>query len=582
MALQDGLLSFAIKETIFLSSDRAGIGELQELELVPDVEVLENESYISITGCLQLFGKYEPIRDTAGQDSGGAETLVQAMTFAPFRPEGTDGPYYGWEEQIGHRVPLNITIPQERIAEMGDIYAIVDSFDYKLEGPHQLLIEAELKIVGIALSDQSVNASSELPGQYQEQEQMHAQSPYGFDQPATAPREEAWEFAHVAADQEEGPVELSSLEEIEQKLAQLEQQLEQQAEPASYESVGSESGGSGGYEPAGYEDAAYEPESYESAGYESSGYESAGYEGAQSTSLFDTPALEVSAREYEHYEYQAFGEVTEVDSAGGQPASYQDEGNVQDSALWGADTPAIGSAGYDSPIYGTQVTNADQAEQWEDIPVTQEEQDEATLAIHDNQHPAITPVAAEGADAKAKEAEEAEAAPESAEAVETAKAVEVAETEDTAEAPEAPDAVEVAAEPAETQTASEEVEVRIAISGKPSREESGNVNITSIFSQASRAKQEAMAQEAESSSSSSRKGSVTEATGFTLEAMQNLTSFIRNKEERSSQLKMCIIQRDETLEQISQRYSLPVSKIVEVNRLSSEQLVAGQILYIPQ
>ena len=29
MALQDGLLSFAIKETIFLSSDRAGIGELQ-------------------------------------------------------------------------------------------------------------------------------------------------------------------------------------------------------------------------------------------------------------------------------------------------------------------------------------------------------------------------------------------------------------------------------------------------------------------------------------------------------------------------------------------------------------------------
>jgi len=64
--------------------------------------------------------------------------------------------------------------------------------------------------------------------------------------------------------------------------------------------------------------------------------------------------------------------------------------------------------------------------------------------------------------------------------------------------------------------------------------------------------------------------------------MQNLTSFVKSKEERSSQLKMCIIQRDETLEHIAQRYSMPVSKIVEVNRLATEQLVAGQILYIPQ
>ncbi|MED4779125.1 LysM peptidoglycan-binding domain-containing protein [Brevibacillus choshinensis] len=488
MALQDGLLSFAIKETIFLSSDRAGIGELQELELVPDVEVLENESYISITGCLQLFGKYEPIRDTAGSDGGGAETLVQAMTFSPFRPEGSDGPYYGWEEQIGHRVPLNITIPLDRISEIGDIYAIVDSFDYKLETPHQLLIDAELKIVGIVLSDQPAASPA---------------NPYPDEQPEAALQEEAWEFAHVASDQPEGVPELASLEDIEQKLMQLEQELERQAEPVAYDS-------------------------------------------AESTSLYDAPAMEVASRDY--YPDQHFGEVTE--SNDGQFAAYPEGSYADASVSWEADTPAIESAAYGSPVYGTQVTNSDQVEQWVDAPIEREEQEEATLAIHDYHEPDFTPVVTE----EAQELEETE--------------VDVQEEA----------VAEVLAEP----EANEEIELRVAISGKPSREESGNVNITSIFSQASRAKQEALALEAESSASSSRRGVSTNATPSTMEAMQNLTSFIRHKEERSSQLKMCIIQRDETLELISQRYSMPVSKIVEVNRLATEQLVAGQILYIPQ
>ncbi|MED4585495.1 LysM peptidoglycan-binding domain-containing protein [Brevibacillus choshinensis] len=488
MALQDGLLSFAIKETIFLSSDRAGIGELQELELVPDVEVLENESYISITGCLQLFGKYEPIRDTAGSDGGGAETLVQAMTFSPFRPEGSDGPYYGWEEQIGHRVPLNITIPLDRIAEIGDIYAIVDSFDYKLETPHQLLIDAELKIVGIVLSDQPAASPA---------------NPYPDEQPEAALQEEAWEFAHVASDQPEGVPELASLEDIEQKLMQLEQELERQAEPVAYDS-------------------------------------------AESTSLYDAPAMEVASRDY--YPDQHFGEVTE--SNDGQFAAYPEGSYADASVSWEADTPAIESAAYGSPVYGTQVTNSDQVEQWVDAPIEREEKEEATLAIHDYHEPDFTPVVTE----EAQELEETE--------------VDVQEEA----------VAEVLAEP----EANEEIELRVAISGKPSREESGNVNITSIFSQASRAKQEALALEAESSASSSRRGVSTNATPSTMEAMQNLTSFIRHKEERSSQLKMCIIQRDETLELISQRYSMPVSKIVEVNRLATEQLVAGQILYIPQ
>jgi len=499
MALQDGLLSFAIKETIFLSSDKAGIGELQELELVPDVEVLENETYISITGCLQLFGKYEPIREAAEANSGGTETLVEAMTFSPFRQEATEEGFYGWEEQIGHRIPLNITIPLERIAEIGDIYAIVDSFDYKLESPHQMLIDAELKIMGIAFAEQA-------QAQVQESEQqIHPQLYDQNEGTVQASQEEAWEFAHVASEEQENDVQPVSLDEIEQKLSELENEMERQAMPASYDS-------------------------------------------AESPSMYDTPALSTSYQG--EYVVQSYGEVT-------------DEVHRESQEVWGAESTAYESAVYDSPSYDTQAIEEEYDERWTDVRSQEEEQDEPVLAIHEQEPPDYTPVASEQHESPA--------------------VAEVAEVVDSAEAAEVHEDAQIVAEPViAEQEEDEEVELRVAISGKASREEPGNVNITSIFSQASRAKQEALAQEAESSSSSSRKGMASSAAPTTTEAMQNLTSFVKSKEERSSQLKMCIIQRDETLEHIAQRYSMPVSKIVEVNRLATEQLVAGQILYIPQ
>lgn len=494
MALQDGQLSFAIKETIFLSSDRAGIGELQELELVPDVEVLENDSYISITGCLQLVGKYEPIREAAEATGGEGESLVEAMTFTPFRQEASDQAFYGWEEQIGHRIPLNITIPLDRITEIGDIYAIVDSFDYKLESPHQMLIDADLKILGIVLGDRAEKA-----------EQIETR--------AASPGEGAWEYTFAAGEDGQEYTEPTSLDDIDQKLSALEEELERQALPASYEST-------------------------------------------ESPSMFDTPAI---AQSNEEEYYEQYGDVLEVTQSN-PPESWE-------TAPISYDFDSQQSASYDSSdSYSEQPVLADEQEQMREIAEKDSGHEEPILAIHDQQAIAYMQVSNESTGSSV----EAESQEPVQEAVEASV---VAEPEPEQEAE------PVVAQP---ETAAEDVEVRVAISGKPSQEERSNVNITSIFSQASRAKQEAMALEAESSSSSSRHGSAANASPSTMEAMQNLTSFVRKKEERSSQLKMCIIQRDETLEHISQRYSLPVSKIVEVNRLTSEQLVAGQILYIPQ
>ncbi|MFY0546321.1 LysM peptidoglycan-binding domain-containing protein [Brevibacillus sp. H7] len=470
MALQDGLLSFQIKETIFLSSDKTGIGELKELELVPDVEIIENPTEISITGCLQLHGKYEPVRSTSEDAEGGADTLVSAMKFTPLRFERNDTGLYGSDAQLAHRIPLNITIPSNRVADIEEIYAIVDSFDYQLEGPNQLVIEAELKIAGIVLTEQQ--------------------------QQAEAAEAEEWEFVHVASEQDESVVRPATLDDIERKLAELEQEIARQE--VSQQEVFQQ----------------------------------------ESTRELPLPYIQPYVIGLEPPEYaQTFHQQTSE----GSSQHFGDVSSDQDSTAENAAQP-----------------EEDQIEAvWESNQVTEVAAKEEEVAQQD-----------QPLEAQNQETEQQNADAEPAEETVAAEA----------------DAVETSVQEAEEieEQAAEEKEMRVAISSKPSKQESGSLNLTSIFTQARRAQENLAAESTESSSSASRMPARQQVDSSMLEAMHNLTSFVRNKEERYSRLKLCIIQRDETLESISMRYSLPVSKIVEVNKLTSDRIVEGQILYIPQ
>lgn len=57
----------------------------------------------------------------------------------------------------------------------------------------------------------------------------------------------------------------------------------------------------------------------------------------------------------------------------------------------------------------------------------------------------------------------------------------------------------------------------------------------------------------------------------------------KNEEEREvTRLKMCIVQRDESLDIIAERYEIKVKDIMRINRLETEQITQGQLLYIPK
>ncbi|WP_240374694.1 stage VI sporulation protein D [Bacillus piscicola] len=60
-----------------------------------------------------------------------------------------------------------------------------------------------------------------------------------------------------------------------------------------------------------------------------------------------------------------------------------------------------------------------------------------------------------------------------------------------------------------------------------------------------------------------------------------LTKMMTSGEEEYSRVKMCIIQENESLDTIAERYELTISHLLRYNRLDDEHLEEGQILYIP-
>ncbi len=62
---------------------------------------------------------------------------------------------------------------------------------------------------------------------------------------------------------------------------------------------------------------------------------------------------------------------------------------------------------------------------------------------------------------------------------------------------------------------------------------------------------------------------------------KNLLLSAEQEEQRFSKMKMCIVQKEETLESIASRYAINPKEIVLYNRLDSDQVEEGQVIYIP-
>lgn len=62
-----------------------------------------------------------------------------------------------------------------------------------------------------------------------------------------------------------------------------------------------------------------------------------------------------------------------------------------------------------------------------------------------------------------------------------------------------------------------------------------------------------------------------------------LTKLFTREEDEFSRMKICIVQQEDTIERLCERYDITSQRLIRMNSLAlDDELKAGQILYIPQ
>ncbi|MEO3947167.1 LysM peptidoglycan-binding domain-containing protein [Gorillibacterium sp. CAU 1737] len=184
-------LRFDIYERVHLPEGLDGIEELEEAELVPHIQVVEEEDYAVIKGSLWLGGTYRG-------DSGAAGQTLE------------------------HLIPVEITMPQNRITRLEDIRVEIDQFDVDLLSNRSLNVTGVLSLHGLEM----------LPFQASSAELQEEETVFAYQIP-----EPEWITAGYRS--EEAPVAEAPEEEEEPEEEEAAGEAEEN-EAAENEAVGSE------------------------------------------------------------------------------------------------------------------------------------------------------------------------------------------------------------------------------------------------------------------------------------------------------------------------------------------------------
>ncbi|OAB46674.1 LysM peptidoglycan-binding domain-containing protein [Paenibacillus glacialis] len=112
-------LRFDIYERVQLSEEVAGIAELEEIELLPYIQVISQEDQAALRGHLILTGLY--------------------------RGEGEENA----TERLEHYIPVEITVPLNRVTSLDEIGVEIENFDVDLLSKRSLNITGVLSLRGI-------------------------------------------------------------------------------------------------------------------------------------------------------------------------------------------------------------------------------------------------------------------------------------------------------------------------------------------------------------------------------------------------------------------------------------------------
>jgi len=472
-------LRFDVYERVHLPDDVAAIDELEEIELVPRIQIVQQGEQVLLKGHLLLTGVYR------------AENELDA------------------DQALEHWIPVEITLPMNRIHRLDDISVEIDNFDVDLLSARTINITGVLSLLGIELD------------QPRDQDQW--------------PREEPFTVVHKRE------------EEQNQWLAEAEPDSVSSDQPISKDGSYPSESWSPAEQPA-IEEALRETDAVkrerESAEREFAQRESAQRESAQHA--------EREEREEKLRKAQQWGLGLEMRQTEAQPKPFEEEVPQHD---------AIGSAAF-AREEQLMAEARQKALYQESALIEQErllrEQELAAEAAEANRNAEqllldqqVQPLAEDNAQPQAVQSFDA------------------------------PAPQVYGGEPSSVESESERKEMRIAMGSKRVEEEkepsAGGIGFRSLL-QSSRREQEARAaaeQVAERAAAEARK-----STGDDIE-WKNLFYGRSNDDHSFRKLRLCIVQREETLEAIAGRYQMQPREIVLYNRLPDQSVSEGQVLYIP-
>lgn len=160
------------------------VDEIVSLSLDPEITVQEHGEYVLIRGGLKLTGEYRSSGND-GVTEGENESLSSQVAFRSIEEVTLNEDGTG---EIRHHFPIDVTIPQERIRSLDDIYVIVDSFDYDLPERGCIQLTADISITGMSTGKLDRELTEEIVTTMEEDRNFHFEA-YNEE------REEAQELA---------------------------------------------------------------------------------------------------------------------------------------------------------------------------------------------------------------------------------------------------------------------------------------------------------------------------------------------------------------------------------------------------
>jgi stage VI sporulation protein D len=155
---QQSCLRFSLEESIWFKKGQE-VEELLSISLDPHITIQEQEQYVLIRGTLDLSGEYLP---SGRREEDGDDQFEASGKFVQIVENREKG-----ENEFVHRFPVDVTIPKNRIANLGEIDVYVESFDYVVPENACLKLNADLTITGI-YGEQQTHTPLEV--EYKEEE----------------------------------------------------------------------------------------------------------------------------------------------------------------------------------------------------------------------------------------------------------------------------------------------------------------------------------------------------------------------------------------------------------------------------